>query len=381
MSSPAVIEAVTANPAIRPTRVEIDLGAVRDNADLIARICGVDLYAVVKADAYGHGAIPVARTLAGVPGVAGFAVSLVEEGTQLRAAGIDAPILVMGPALAGGEEEIHACRLTAMIGDLGDLERLSQLGRRQGAPIPVHIKVDTGMGRLGMLADQLERLPHYDGVIVEGIATHFACAETDDPDDPDCATNQQLARLDAALARLAALGIRPQLVHAANSAGALRFPAARRDRVRAGIAVYGNGTPAPDGQLRQAMRFVTEIVQLRTLPEGASVGYGALWTARRPTRAAILPVGYADGFPRRLTGSAGALVGGRRFPVIGAISMDITVVDVTDLRDAVRVGDEVVLLGTQAGAAIPTGELAEQAGVSPYEVTCGVSKRVPRVYG
>ncbi len=381
MTSPAVIETVTADPSIRPTRVEIDLGAVRDNADLVARVCGVDLYAVVKADAYGHGAIPVARALAGAAGVAGFAVSLVEEGTQLRAAGIAAPILVMGPALAGGEEEIHARRLTAMVGDLGDLERLSDLGRRLGVRIPVHVKIDTGMGRLGLLADGLERLPRYDGVHIEGIATHFACAETDDPADPSCATNRQLAALDRTLHRLAVLGISPQLVHAANSAGALRFPAARRDRVRTGIAVYGNGTPAPAGQLRQAMRFVTEIVQLRRLPEGASVGYGAVWTARRPTRAAVLPVGYADGFPRRLTGAAGALVGGRRFPVIGAISMDITVVDVTDLGDAVRVGDEVVLLGSQAGSAISTGELAEQAGVSPYEVTCGVSKRVPRVYG
>ncbi|HUH01355.1 MAG TPA: alanine racemase [Kofleriaceae bacterium] len=373
---------VAAPRSIRPTQVEIDLGAVRSNAARLARLAGVDLFAVVKADGYGHGAVAIARALEGQPGVAGFAVSLVEEGSQLRDAGIRAPILVMGPALDGGEDEIVGRSLWPLVTDPGDLERLAELGRRRGAPVPIHLKLDTGMGRLGIQPDAAVALLTRAGagIVLDGVATHFACAETDHPDDADCLTNRQLAGLDRALAALRADGFAPRLVHAANSAGTIRFPAARRDRVRCGIAVYGNGVAPPGEALAQAMRLVTHVAQLRVVPAGSTVSYGALWRATRETRAAILPVGYADGFSRRLTGAAQVLIGGRRCPVIGAISMDITVADVTALGDAVAMGDEAVLLGAQGDELITVADVAAQSGVVEYEVTCGVSKRVPRVY-
>jgi alanine racemase len=368
--------------SIRPTQVEIDLGAVRSNAARLARLAGVDLFAVVKADGYGHGAVAIARALEGQPGVAGFAVSLVEEGSQLRDAGIGAPILVMGPALDGGEDEIVGRSLWPLVTDPGDLGRLAEVGRQRGVPVPIHLKLDTGMGRLGIQPDAAVALLRAvrGGVTLDGVATHFACAETDDPDDPDCQTNRQLVGLDRALAALRMDGVVPRLVHAANSAGTIRFPAARRDRVRCGIAVYGNGVAPAGAPLAQAMRLVTHVAQLRVVPAGSTVSYGALWRAERETRAAILPVGYADGFSRRLTGAAEVLIGGRRCPVIGAISMDITVADVTALGDAVVVGDEAVLLGGQVDELITVADIAAQAGVVEYEVTCGVSKRVPRVY-
>ncbi|HTM19613.1 MAG TPA: alanine racemase [Kofleriaceae bacterium] len=370
--------------AIRPTRVEIDLGALRANAALVRRIAGVDLYAVVKADAYGHGAVAVAAALAGAPGVAGLAVSLVEEGSQLRDAGIGAPVLVMGPALHGGYEELVGRDLTALVTDPGDLEALAAIGRLRGAPVAVHLKVDTGMGRLGIRPEQVGALVDAalarGGLDIAGVATHFACAETDDPGDPACLTRQQLERLAAAVAAVRAAGGRPRVVHAANSAGALRFAAARLDGVRTGIALYGNGVAPPEGALRQAMRLRTEVAQVRELPAGGSVGYGALWRAARPSRLAVLPVGYADGYPRNLTGRAEVLIAGRRCPVVGAISMDITVVDVTALPGPVAPGDEAVLLGGQGAAEVKVAELAERAGILPYEVTCGISKRVPRVH-
>jgi alanine racemase len=380
MTHSRVIESVATPPSIRPTQVEIDLAAVRSNAARLAALAGVDLFAVVKADGYGHGAVAVARALEGQPGVAGFGVSLVEEASQLRDAGIAAPILVMGPALDGGEDEIVGRSLSPLVTDPGDLERLAALGRRRNQAVPIHLKVDTGMGRLGIQPAAAVALARTRGVLIEGVATHFACAETDDPSDPNCMTHRQLRELDEVLAGLRREGVVPRLVHAANSAGTIRFPLARRDRVRCGIAVYGNGIAPPGDPLSQSMRLVTHVAQLRRVAAGSTVSYGALWRAERETRAAILPLGYADGFSRRLTGAAQVLIGGRRCPVIGAISMDITVADVTALGDAVSVGDEAVLLGAQGCESIRVAEVAAQAGVLEYEVTCGVSKRVPRVY-
>jgi alanine racemase len=369
---------------IRPTRVEIDLGALRANAALVRRIAGVDVYAVVKADAYGHGAAPVAQALAGQPGIAGLAVSLVEEGSQLRDAGVPGPILVMGPALDGGYEELVGRELTALVTDAGDLEALAAIGRLRGERVAVHLKVDTGMTRLGIRPDRVgplvEQAVARGGIDIAGVATHLACAESDDPADPACQTRTQLARLAEAVAVIRAAGARPTLVHAANSAATLRFPAARLDRVRTGLALYGNGPAPPEGELVGAMRLRTEVAQVREVAAGSTVGYGALWRALRPSRLAVLPVGYADGYPRNLTGSAEVLIGGRRCPVVGAISMDITVVDVTDLPVPAAAGDEAVLLGCQGSAEVWVAELAARAGILAYEVTCGISKRVPRVH-
>ncbi|HLU68305.1 MAG TPA: alanine racemase [Kofleriaceae bacterium] len=374
-------------PAIRATRAEIDLGALQHNAAVVARAAGgAAVCAVVKADAYGHGAVPVARALLASGHIAALGVSLIEEGIELRDAGVTAPVLVMGPALDGGHQELVARDLTPVVSEPADLEALAALGRARGRPVPVHLKVDTGMGRLGIPAAAVgalvARAVRAGGVEVAAIATHFACADLDDPQAASSATLAQLAVLDRALADVRAAGAAPALIHAANSAAVFRYPASHFGMVRPGLAMYGNGLapPAPAGMLEPVMHLVTRIAQVRDVETGQAVSYGALWRAERPSRIAVLPLGYADGYPRRLTGGAEALVGGRRCPVVGAISMDMTLVDVTAHGDDARVGDEVVLLGVQGQERIAAAELAERAGVTEYEVTCGVSKRVPRVY-
>jgi len=367
--------------AIRPTRVEVDVAAVVHNVAAVAAHAGADAYAVVKADAYGHGVIPVARALAGAPRVAGLAVALVEEGIELRDAGIEAPVLLMGVALGDAHAEIVTRQITPMISRAEDLVRFAEIGRARGEPVAVHVKVDTGMSRLGVsLHDLDELLRDADGVAVVGLATHLACADTDDSDDLDSLTAVQLNRFEQALAVAAAAGIEPAVVHAANSAASLFFPDAAFDHIRPGLAIYGNG-PRPDSvELRPVLTFASEIVQLRALEPGDSVSYGALWTAEHDAVIAVVPVGYADGYPRNLSGKAQVLVRGRRCPVVGAVCMDMILVDVTELGDAVGLGEPVVLLGKQGEQHLATAQLAQWAGISEYEVTCGVSKRVPRVY-
>ncbi len=371
-------------PSIRPTEVQVDLDAVCRNASLVRQVAGVDVFGVVKADAYGHGAVPVARALAASGHVAGLAVSLVEEGVELRDAGIDAPILVMGPALDGGYEELVARNMTAMVSSPGDLHQLAALGRRRGDPISVHLKVDTGMGRLGIALDALgplvEQTLAAGGIDIAGLCSHLACADTDDPADMECMTARQVRCFHEAVVVARRAGAVPRTLHLANSSGALCFSAARFDLVRVGIALYGNRPSPRRGVLRQAMRLVSGVAALRDVAAGSSVSYGATWRARGDARLAVLPVGYADGYPRGLSGSAEVLLRGQRCPVVGTISMDISVVDVTALGDAPRVGDEVVLLGAQGDECISTSELAGRAGVIEYEVTCAISKRVPRVY-
>jgi alanine racemase len=344
----------------------------------------VPVLAVVKADAYGHGAAAVARALEAQDAAAGFAVSLVEEGVELRDAGIARPVLVMGPSLAGGHREVVARGLTPVVSDEADLEPLAELGRARGASIACHLKIDTGMGRLGVADDRVGavvgRALAAGGVAFEGLCTHLADADLADADAALASGHAQLARFAAAVRAARAAGAAPSWLHAANSAASIRLPGARFDRIRPGLALYGNGLAPEGGALAQALRLVSHVAQLRAVPAGAPVGYGGLWRAPAPSRIAVLPIGYADGFPRRLTGRAEALVRGQRCPVVGAISMDITLVDVTALGPQAAVGDEVVLLGAQGGERVTAAELAARAGITEYEVTCGVSKRVPRVH-
>lgn len=369
--------------SIRPTRVEIQLDALAHNLRVIRGITGVPVLAVVKADAYGHGAPGVARALEDA-GVAGFGVSLVEEGVQLRDAGVTAPVLVLGPALHhGGHEEVVAKDLTPVVSDVADLHALAEVGRRRGRPVSVHLKVDTGMGRLGIAEARVGDVvadARRGGVEIVGLMTHFACADSDDPTRPDCMTATQIARF-AEVERIArAAGAPLRVRHAANSSGAMAFPAARLDLVRVGLALYGNGHwPVDDAQpapRRQAMRLVTEVVQVRDALAGSVVGYGGLWRATADTRVAVLPLGYADGLPRRATGRAEALIHGVRCPLVGAISMDLAIADVGAIADRVAPGDQAVLLGD----GISVAEYAAWSGLTEYEVTCGMSKRVPRVY-
>lgn len=373
---------VSWGPAIRPTRAEIDLESVVENARLLGARAASPLLAVVKADAYGHGACQVAHKLQEASVVMGFGVSLVEEGIELRQSGITQPILVMGPSLGDAYQAMVEHRLTPMVSDERHIKPLAQAASEQGRIMDLHLKVDTGMSRLGLrlkdTPDVLDRLERESALRVAGIASHLACADIDDPSDPESMTAQQLARFDElADACRARLGD-SLLLHIANSAGILRFPDALYNLARPGIALYGNGSGEEVG-LRQALRLCSKITQLRQLQPGDSVSYGARWTATRASSAAIVPVGYADGLPRDLSGKGSALISGRRCPIIGTVSMDMIVVDVTDLP-GVDVGDEVVLIGRQGGAQIRVAEIAGHCDISEYEVSCGISKRVPRRY-
>jgi alanine racemase len=374
---------MSASTMIRRTRVEVDLDAVVRNARTVRGITGNGIIGVVKADAYGHGAVAVAQALERAKAANGFAVSLVEEGVALRAAGITSPVLVMGPSMHGGEDDLIEQKLTPVISSAEDLASLADAVKRTGRTVEAHLKVDTGMGRLGVALDDVGELSAHaktSGVALVGLMTHFACADTDDPSDPECMTYGQLDRFAQAEAIARTSGAPIRVVHAANSSGALLFPEARFDQVRTGIAIYGNGR-WPDGvEHVQAMRLVTEVAQLRTIPIGGTVGYTAAWHADRVTRVAVLPLGYADGLPRRASGKAQVAIRGKRVPLVGIISMDIAIADVTDIPD-VAVGDAAVLLGRSGGgASITTAEYGAWAGLSEYEVTCGMSKRVPRTY-
>ncbi|HUJ58303.1 MAG TPA: alanine racemase [Kofleriaceae bacterium] len=368
---------------IRRTRVEVDLAAIVGNARAIRELAATELYAVVKADAYGHGAIEVARALAAARAAGGFCTSLVEEGVALRDAGITAPILVMGPSQIGGEADMIAANLTPVIASDDELAALAHVAHARGSQVEAHLKVDTGMGRLGVAverAGEIAAAAARGGVRIVGLMTHFACADTDDPADPQSMTRAQLARFARADRAVTAAGAPLRVRHAANSSGTIMFPEARLDLVRCGLALYGNGTWPVALARQQAMRLVTAIAQLRDLPAGGTVGYGATWRAARPSRIAVLPCGYADGLPRRASGHAEVAIRGKRVPLVGLVSMDIAIADVTDLPEA-AVGDAVVLLGRAGGGvSIPASEYAGWAGLSEYEVTCGMSKRVPRTY-
>jgi alanine racemase len=356
------------------------------------------VWAVLKADAYGHGAPAVARTLERAH-VDGFCVALLEEAVELREAGIVAPILVMGGHYGASHDEVLARGVLPAVHDAGQVDAFARLVRAGVAegPIDVHLKVDTGMARLGAtmrelpeLAAKLAACPE---VRVCGLMTHLACADAPTNDE----TNEQMARFDEATALLAHHGVRPDVRHAANSAALLRGQA-RLDAVRPGLALFGV-SPVAAGEaltteLRPVMRVRTEIVAVRDVDEGAPVGYGATWRAPRRSRIATLPMGYADGLSRQLgSGNGGdaarpgghVLVRGQRAPIVGAVSMDMTMVDVTGIPGA-AVRDEAVVLGAQesrAGdrhGAIGADEIAAQAGTIAWEVLTSVSRRVPRFY-
>ncbi|MCW5805655.1 MAG: alanine racemase, partial [Deltaproteobacteria bacterium] len=283
-----------ASTMIRRTRVEVDLAAIVANARTVAALVKTDVVAVVKADGYGHGAAAVAQALTKARAAKGFAVSLVEEGIALRDAGVTAPILVMGPSQHGGEDEMVAAKLTPVIGAEEDLPPLAAAARRLGERLDAHLKVDTGMGRLGVSVERAGEIAAQagrDGIRVVGLMTHFACADTDDPEDLGSLTRAQLRRFADAERIVAAAGAPLKIRHAANSSGALLFPEARFDLVRTGIAIYGNGRWPAGAERIQAMRLVTEVAQLRDVPAGNSIGYGATWRAPRPFVLAQMAIG------------------------------------------------------------------------------------------
>ncbi len=386
--------------AVRPTRAEVNLAHLRHNLRALERSLGAGpsaanatkIWGVLKADAYGHGAPAVARTLerAGIPGLC---VALLEEAVELRDAGIHLPILVMGGYYGSrldGLEEILAHDLLPVVYDAGQIERIASFARAEGhAPIGVHVKVDTGMGRLGAspaeLDAVLDALTSHPEVRLEGLMTHFACADSD-----VAATDAQLRAFRAIEHRAEKRGLVPRVRHAANSAAMLRLPEARFDLVRPGIALFGvspfdaaTHEAAAVPELKPVMRVLTAIVALRSIPTGGRIGYGHTWQADRPSLIATVPMGYADGLSRLLSNRGHVLVRGRRAPIAGTVSMDMTMVDVTDIPGA-KLGDEIVILGPQEGPlgkdAIGAAEIAAHTGSIPWEVLTSISRRVPRFY-
>ena len=371
--------------AVRPTRAEVNLANLRHNLHVVKRAAqNARVWGVLKADAYGHGAPAVARTLERA-GIDGICVALLEEAIELREAGIRTPILVMGGYYGQAWGELIAHRLTPVVYEPSQIEGIAREVRYQGVPsIGVHLKVDTGMGRLGCvpheLPEVLDALQRFPEVRLEGLMTHLACADAESLEGVD----QQLALFEELTANVRAAGFTPQVRHAANSAAMLRTTSAHFDVVRPGIALFGV-PPRPDlaAGLRPVMRVRTEIVALRDLKPGDSIGYGWTWRATRPSRIATIPIGYADGLHRELSNVGHVLVRGKRAPIVGTISMDLTMIDVTD-HPGVSLRDEAVILGAQEGKlgkdVITADEIARLSRAISWEVLTHVSRRVPRFY-
>ncbi|MEA2901308.1 MAG: alanine racemase [Actinomycetota bacterium] len=372
---------------LRPVWAEVDLAAIRHNVGVLAALAApARVCAVVKAGAYGHGPVESARAaLAG--GASWLAVALVEEGAQLRDAGIDAPVLLLSEPPAEAMADVVGLGLTATLYTEAGVAAAAAAAT-SGTPLPVHVKVDTGMHRVGAtaadavkLALTVEERPE---LALEGLWTHFAVADA--PDDPF--TEVQHRRFTAVLDELAGLGVRPRLAHASNSAGVLAHPDAHHDLVRCGLAVYGVApSPALEAQaatLRPALALKARVSLVKEVEPGEGVSYGLRFRADRPTVIATVPVGYADGVPWRLSGAGGeVLVGGRRRPIAGAVTMDQLMVDCGPGGGGgrpVAVGDEVVLLGRQGDEEIGAWEWAARLGTIAYEVLSGIGARVPRVH-
>lgn len=369
------------SPQLRPTSASIDLAALQENFRVLRERVGpqVRVLAAVKGDAYGHGAVPCSQALEAA-GCEAFGVALVEEGAQLRDAGVRGMVLCMGGVGRHGADEAVARGLTPVVYDEGDAHRLNAAARAAGRRLTVHLKVDTGMGRLGVPLPHwerfLDRFAAFEWLDFAALMTHFAEADGHE----QVFTREQLRRFRGAAASAQRRGFTPGFLHAANSAGLLAHPDSWFGMVRPGIALYGE-PPVPTPGLTPVMRVATRVLFVKDLPRGASVSYGRRFVTTRPSRIATLPVGYADGYPRALSGRASVLVQEQRCPVVGTVCMDLCMVDVTDVRAPVESGDEVVLLGGAPAARIGAAELADWAGTIPYEVLCGFSTRVPRVHG
>jgi alanine racemase len=369
----------------RPVWAEIDLAAVRANVRSLREfVAPAAVCAVVKADGYGHGATPVARAALDA-GASCVAVALVEEGIELRDAGVDAPILVLSEPVRSAAPSVVAYRLTPVVYTLAGIDALAKAAASGGgdAPLDVHLKVDTGMHRVGCApADALSLATHIVSnrpeLVLAGVCTHFAVA--DEPEHPY--TAEQVRVFEAVLAELRARAVPTGLVHACNTAGALTMPAAHYDMVRAGIGVYGIA-PAPSLTgaiaLEPAMSVKAHVSYVQRIAAGERVSYGLRYEAERDTCVVTVPAGYADGVPRELSHHGGAvLIRGIRHPIAGTITMDQLMVDVG--TSPTEVGDEVVLIGRQGEAEVTAQEWADRMETIAYTVVCGIGPRVPRRY-
>jgi len=369
----------------RPTWAEISLSALCRNYQTVKNhlTAGTQLMAVVKADGYGHGAIPCAQALEAA-GADWFGVALVEEGTKLREAGITRPIFCLGGFWRGQAADVIRHNLTPAVYRFDQLEELNAAAEDQNCTAVFHLKVDTGMGRLGMTNAQLNEfalsLKQFDRVQLEGVMTHFAEADEVETDF----TRQQIAAYNEATEILAQSGLRPKWQHLAASAGLHAYPQSHGNLARAGATLYGltrdvlapNQEPLP---VKPVMSLHSRIIMLKAVPAGTPLGYGRSYVTGRESLIATIPIGYADGFSRAYSNKGKALIRGSFATVVGRVSMDLTILDVTDVPD-VELGDEVVLIGEQNGLRISAEDLAELSGTISYEVVTSVSSRVPRIY-
>lgn len=375
---------MTSNASGRPTVATIDLDALAFNFHSSKRFIGdVKYLAVVKANAYGHGAFDCARRLE-AEGVDWFGVALVEEGIELRNAGITKPILVLGGFWSGQEDDVIHHELTPAISTVNQLEWLETAAANRHIKHAIHVKIDTGMMRIGVRWTEFdafrERLSASRHLPVEGVMTHFAAA---DDLSETAFTDEQMSRFDECLHSLMKRGIKPDLIDLANSPGAVCHPKARRQMVRLGGILYGLGgdvlpNQAEKPELRPVMLLRSKVAMIKQVGAGETVGYGRSFTTKRETTLAVVPIGYADGLPRGLSSKGSMLVRGAIAPIVGRVSMDWTVIDVTDIDD-VKPGDDVTILGADGGNAILAEDLAAITGTISYEITCGISPRVTRL--
>lgn len=362
---------------------EVDLEAIRRNVRSFQNHVGggVQVMAVVKANAYGHGAVPVAKA-ALEAGATRLAVHRLTEGIELRQAGISAPILVFGYTPPPGAGEFIKWALTPSMITIEFAQALSAQAAAQGQVIPLHVKVDTGMNRFGLLPEEvvpyLTAVNKMTGLRPEGLFTHFATADSLD----QTWVLQQIKVFDQVIASVKNAGIDIPIVHAANSAATMKLPQAHYNAIRLGIAMYGMNPSSewePVFELFPALTLKSRVSRVRELPVGAGVSYGRTFVTSRPTRAALVTVGYGDGYHRILSNKGAVLVRGQRAPIIGRVCMDQFVIDVTDIPD-VRQDDEIVLVGRQGNERISAEEVGRLAGTINYEVTTGLLPRVIRKY-
>ena len=371
------------------TWAEVSLTALGANFHAVQKHVGtnVAVCAVVKADGYGHGAVECARALES-EGATWLGVTDANEGVALRGAGIGTRILLMTGIWRGEEEGIAAQNLTPTVWEAWHIERLERAAAKRKVVLPVHLKLDTGMNRLGASKEALprfcEKFASCEHLRMEGVSTHFASAEVVDGED----ATRQTKSFEEGLAVLESYGFSPTLVHMANSAAMSARPESWKTMVRPGIALYGYSLPIVRGgqaadsaplPLRPVLSWKTRVLTVKGIAAGQAVGYMGTYVTKERSRVAVLPVGYADGYPRLLSNRGRVIVRGEYAPVVGRVSMDLTIVDVGHIP-GVAVGDEVVLIGESGGKRVDAVELARLCETIPYEILCGLSQRVPRVY-
>ena len=364
------------NIGYRPTWAEINLGNLAHNFCQIRKVAsaGTKIMVTVKADAYGHGLIPVSKKLVGC-GVDFLGVASIDEGILLRKEGINLPILVMGVVLEEHMGPLFTFNLTPAICDIDQAAALEKKAKSLKRHINIHIKVDTGMGRIGVshydAAELVRKIATFKSLNIEGLFTHFAFADINKK-----FTHYQAFLFYHLVSKLNKSGIRIPLVHAANSAGLLDYGSTHFNMCRPGLAIYG--LYPRKNSLKPVLSLKTKVVFIKKVPQGTGISYGHAYVTDRDTKIVTLPIGYGDGYQRNLSNLAPVLIRGKRFKVSGRICMDQMMVDVGNLP--VRIGDEAVLIGSQGRNEISAQELAELSATIPYEIVCGLGSRIPRVY-